>query len=86
MVLLMLVFQMFFSLSLSAQQSEVYMNSADFKHGLELLTNPDAPDEEGAMESLLNMKSALMADPSDERTLFDGKFSIEVQKSEGFQA
>lgn len=52
MVLLMLVFQVFFSLSLFAQQSDVYMNSADFKHALELLTNPDAPDEEGAMESL----------------------------------
>lgn len=49
MVLLTLVFQVFFSLSLFAQQSDVYINSVDFKHALELLTNPD---EAGAMESL----------------------------------
>lgn len=96
MVLLTLVFQMFFSLSLSAQQSDVYMNSADFKHALELLKKDKLwasyayrvrasvylglGNEAMAQE---DWKSALRVNPNDEHTLFDRAEYYYQQQSYG---
>ncbi len=50
-VILLILFS--FCLAISAQKKEDYQNSYNFKHALELLSQNDQPDEDGALQSLI---------------------------------